>query len=73
MLSGQPHKIDLRMTCAVTASNYCIFRLQQYLIMFIYQQRAKRMIAVVARLLCNGYGSSQMLKVGFVHVSILKV
>jgi hypothetical protein len=71
VLAGKPHQVGLGVAGTVMAGDYRIFRLQQSLIMFIHQQRAKRMIAVVAGLLRNGYGSFEMSKVYVVQANFL--
>ena len=73
MLTGKPHQIGFGVAGTVPASDYSVLCLQQHLMMFIYQQRAKRMIAVIACLSRNGYGSLEMLKVSIVQENILYI
>jgi hypothetical protein len=71
VLTGKPHQIGFGVAGTVLASDYSVLCPQQYSIMFIHQQRAKRVIAVVAGLLRKDYGSFEMSKVYIVQENIL--
>jgi hypothetical protein len=48
VLTRKPHQIRLGVTGAITARHYAILCCQQHVVVFIHQDRAKGMIAVIS-------------------------
>ena len=73
MLTRKPHKVRLGMTGTVTLRHHRVFGLQQDPVIFIHQDRPKRMIAVLAGESGDFNGCSKMLEIGVIQRVLLAI
>jgi hypothetical protein len=70
MLGGEPHQVCFGMVGDIVLGHDRILGLKNNLVVGIYQQRAKGMVAMRPGLRGEGDGCTKMLKIRFVHQMI---